>query len=76
VEADLRGYEPVQQWFRENKPDVLVYIYNDHMTSFFDHYSHFALGVGERFEAPTKAAGRVISRRSWAIRSSPSMSPR
>jgi gallate dioxygenase len=53
----FEGYEPVQAWFREKKPDVLVYIYNDHMTSFFDHYSHFALGVGERFEAADEGGG-------------------
>lgn len=53
----FEGYEPVQHWFREKKPDVLVYIYNDHMTSFFDHYSHFALGVGERFEAADEGGG-------------------
>src|SRR6478736_2067921 len=53
----FEGYEPVQEWFREKQPDVLVYIYNDHMTSFFDHYSHFALGVGERFEAADEGGG-------------------
>jgi len=53
----FEGYEPVQAWFREKKPDVLVYIYNDHMTSFFDHYSHFALGVGEKFEAADEGGG-------------------
>ncbi|OYW43946.1 MAG: protocatechuate 3,4-dioxygenase [Sphingomonadales bacterium 12-68-11] len=53
----FEGYEPVQKWFREKKPDVLVYIYNDHMTSFFDHYSHFALGVGESFEAADEGGG-------------------
>ncbi len=53
----FEGYEPVQEWFREKRPDVLVYIYNDHMTSFFDHYSHFALGVGERFEAADEGGG-------------------
>lgn len=53
----FESYEPVQEWFRETKPDVLVYIYNDHMTSFFDHYSHFALGVGERFEAADEGGG-------------------
>ncbi|KLE34750.1 gallate dioxygenase [Aurantiacibacter luteus] len=52
----FKGYEPVQAWFREKAPDVLVYIYNDHMTAFFDHYSHFALGVGERF-APADEGG-------------------
>lgn len=51
------GYKPVQDWFRAKKPDVLVYIYNDHMTSFFDHYSHFALGVGEKFEAADEGGG-------------------
>lgn len=51
------GYEPVQQWFREKKPDVLVYIYNDHMTAFFEHYSHFALGVGESFGPADEGGG-------------------
>ena len=50
------GYKPVQDWFRAKQPDVLIYIYNDHMTSFFDHYSHFALGVGESF-APADEGG-------------------
>jgi len=46
----FKGYEPVQQWLIDQAPDVLFYIFNDHMTSFFiDHYSHFALGVGENF---------------------------
>ncbi|WP_338243276.1 gallate dioxygenase [Aurantiacibacter hainanensis] len=53
----FEGYEPVQEWFREKKPDVLVYIYNDHMTSFFEHYSHFALGVGEEFKAADEGGG-------------------
>ena len=53
----FEGYEPVQEWFRDKQPDVLVYIYNDHMTSFFDHYSHFALGVGEKFEAADEGGG-------------------
>ena len=53
----FEGYEPVQQWFREKKPDVLVYIYNDHMTAFFDHYSHFALGVGEEFGPADEGGG-------------------
>ena len=44
----FEGYAPVRAWLEEKKPDVLFVIYNDHITSFFfDHYSHFALGVGE-----------------------------
>ena len=53
----FEGYEPVQQWFRDKRPDVLVYIYNDHMTAFFDHYSHFALGVGESFGPADEGGG-------------------
>ncbi len=53
----FEGYEPVQQWLREKAPDVIVYIYNDHMTAFFDHYSHFALGVGESFAAADEGGG-------------------
>ncbi len=53
----FEGYEPVQQWLREKQPDVLVYIYNDHMTAFFDHYSHFAMGVGESFGPADEGGG-------------------
>ncbi|WP_375205606.1 gallate dioxygenase [Hyphococcus sp.] len=54
----FKGYEPVQDWLAENKPDVLFYIYNDHMTSFFiDHYSHFALGVGDLFPPADEGGG-------------------
>ena len=36
-------------WLEEQKPDALIVIYNDHITSFFlDHYSAFSLGVGAR----------------------------
>jgi len=52
------GYEPVQQWLREKRPDVLFFIYNDHVTSFFfDHYSHFALGVGEEYAVADEGGG-------------------
>jgi len=48
----------VQQWLRDKKPDVLFYIYNDHITSFFfDHYSHFALGVGDRYWPADEGGG-------------------
>jgi gallate dioxygenase len=52
------GYKPVQQWLADKRPDVLFYIYNDHGTSFFfDHYSHFALGVGERYFPADEGGG-------------------
>jgi gallate dioxygenase len=46
----FRAFRPVQQWLAEKKPDVLLMIYNDHVTSFFfDHYSAFALGVDDSY---------------------------
>ena len=52
------GYEPVQKWLAEKQPDVLFLIYNDHVTSFFfDHYSHFALGIGEEFPVADEGGG-------------------
>ncbi|MEX0827663.1 MAG: gallate dioxygenase, partial [Haliea sp.] len=54
----FKGYEPVQQWLEDKAPDVIFYIFNDHMTSFFiDHYSHFALGVGENFPVADEGGG-------------------
>lgn len=47
----FEGFAPVQAWLEEQRPDVLFYIFNDHITSFFfDHYSPFALGVDDRYE--------------------------
>src|SRR6188768_4137923 len=44
------AYVPIREWLAAKKPDVLFMIFNDHVTSFsFDHYSNFALGVGESY---------------------------
>jgi gallate dioxygenase len=54
----FKGYEPVQQWLADRRPDVLFFVYNDHVTSFFfDHYSHFALGVGDEFPVADEGGG-------------------
>ena len=54
----FRAFEPVQAWLAERRPDVLLLIYNDHVTSFFfDHYSAFALGVGERWAVADEGGG-------------------
>lgn len=54
----FEGYKPVQQWLAEKRPDVLLYIFNDHVTSFFfDHYSQFALGVGDRYWPADEGGG-------------------
>ena len=52
------AFEPVQAWLQGKKPDVLLFIYNDHITSFFfDHYSAFALGTGERWVPADEGGG-------------------
>jgi len=54
----FKGYEPVQQWLADNKPDVLFFTYNDHVTSFFfDHYSAFCLGIGESYATADEGGG-------------------
>ncbi|WP_394787122.1 gallate dioxygenase [Rhodoferax sp.] len=54
----FEAFEPVQRWIAEQQPDVLFFIYNDHVTSFFfDHYSAFALGIGERYEVADEGGG-------------------
>lgn len=54
----FKAFEPVQQWLAEKKPDVILVVYNDHVTSFFfDHYSAFALGIGEQYLAADEGGG-------------------
>ncbi|HEY6457980.1 MAG TPA: gallate dioxygenase, partial [Steroidobacteraceae bacterium] len=54
----FEGYKPVQAWLAQKRPDVLFFIFNDHVTSFFfDHYSHFALGVGEEYGVADEGGG-------------------
>ena len=54
----FEAYEPIQQWLADKKPDVLFFIYNDHVTSFFfDHYSAFVLGVGDSYAVADEGGG-------------------
>ena len=54
----FEGYKPVAKWLAEQKPDVLLFFYNDHANSiFFDFYPTFALGLGEQFEFADEGAG-------------------
>ena len=53
----FEAYGPIRDWLEAKQPDVLLTIYNDHITSFFfDHYSAFALGVDDRY-APADEGG-------------------
>ena len=46
----FESFEPIRTWLQQRQPDVLFYIFNDHITSFFfDHYSAFTLGVDEQY---------------------------
>jgi gallate dioxygenase len=54
----FEAFEPVSQWLNKNKPDVLFYTYNDHITSFFfDHYSPFVLGVDDQYVTADEGGG-------------------
>ena len=54
----FEAFAPVRQWLEARKPDVLFFIYNDHVTSFFfDHYSAFTLGVGEQYAVADEGGG-------------------
>jgi gallate dioxygenase len=51
-------FAPLAAWLEEKKPDVLVYIYNDHITSFsLGHYSAFALGIGPEWRVADEGGG-------------------
>jgi gallate dioxygenase len=52
------AFEPVSSWFKEKQPDAIVYIFNDHVTSFFfDHYSAFTLGIGDEYRVADEGGG-------------------
>lgn len=54
----FEAFAPVQRWLAEKKPDVLFFIYNDHVSSFFfDHYAAFSLGVGEEHRVADEGGG-------------------
>ena len=54
----FEAYKPVQNWLAEKKPDVLLLVFNDHVTSFFfDHYSQFALGIGDSYAVADEGGG-------------------
>ncbi len=54
----FENFAPLAAWLAYKRPDVLLWIYNDHVTSFFfDHYSAFALGVGPEWRVADEGAG-------------------
>ncbi len=54
----FRAFDPVRTWIAQQRPDVLLFVYNDHVTSFFfDHYSAFTLGVGPKWDVADEGGG-------------------
>jgi gallate dioxygenase len=54
----FEAYIPVREWIASRKPDAAIVIYNDHVTSFFfDHYSAFALGIGNEWHPADEGGG-------------------
>lgn len=52
------AYKPIQAWLEQKRPDALIVIYNDHITSFFfDHYSAFTIGVDDEYAAADEGGG-------------------
>ena len=51
-------FAPIEQWLRDKSPDAIVYVFNDHVTSFFfDHYSAFTLGVDDAYAVADEGGG-------------------
>src|SRR4029078_10742597 len=54
----FENFAPLAAWLADKHPDVLLWIYNDHVTSFFfDHYSAFVLGVGPEWPVADEGGG-------------------
>lgn len=52
------GYEFSKKWIKEQKPDVIFLVYNDHASAFsLDLIPTFAIGVGESFEPADEGWG-------------------
>ncbi len=57
------GYERSKQWLRENRPDVVFLVFNDHATAFsLDMIPTFAIGTG---------AGYAVADEGWGPRPVP-----
>jgi protocatechuate 4,5-dioxygenase beta chain len=54
----FKGYEFSKQWLRENQPDVIFLVYNDHATAFsLDMIPTFAIGTAAEFQPADEGWG-------------------
>ena len=54
----FKGYEPSKQWMKDQKPDVVFLVYNDHATAFsLDLIPTFAIGTAPEFHVADEGWG-------------------
>ena len=54
----FKGYEFTKKWIREQKPDVVILVYNDHATTFdMKLIPTFAIGCGESYRPADEGYG-------------------
>ena len=54
----FKGYEFGKQWMKDNKPDVIFLVYNDHATAFsLDFIPTFAIGTAPEFQPADEGWG-------------------
>ena len=52
------GYEKARQWIRDQQPDVVILVYNDHATVFdLDMIPTFAIGTAEQYQPADEGWG-------------------
>ena len=52
------GYEPSKKWMKENKPDVIFLVFNDHATAFsLDMIPTFAIGTAASYQPADEGWG-------------------
>ncbi|CAB5721654.1 Protocatechuate 4,5-dioxygenase beta chain [Delftia tsuruhatensis] len=54
----FKGFEHSRQWLRDNKPDVIFLVYNDHATAFsLDFIPTFAIGTAAEYQPADEGWG-------------------
>ncbi len=54
----FKGYEPAKKWLKENPPDVIFLVYNDHATAFsLEVIPTFAIGTAAQFKPADEGWG-------------------
>ena len=54
----FEGYEYGKQWMKDNKPDVIFLVYNDHATAFsLDMIPTFAIGTAAEYQPADEGCG-------------------